>query len=736
MAKPRSRKGGAGEASKTPADPWTKLTWGELEDWAGSGAVSRGRTYQRGGRVRDLAISADGDLLATVSGTERYTTTVSLTRSREKIRPESSCTCPVGFACKHAVATVAEYLQAIADGRAVPVASEDDPRWDSLEDERADDHDEDEDDIWDDDEEEDDEDEDEVPAPRPRASMRQAKREDSPTGWDGKIERHIREKTQTELADLAWSLVRRFPEVYQEFRERIALQQGDIAQLLGQTRREITRVTSDTAWSNRWDGSGYIPDYSPIRNRFERLLELGYPDEVVALGREFIAKGFKQVAEAEDEEGETAGAFAECLPVIFRAALRSSLSPAERLLLAIETEMADDIDTVGEATEVIFNADYEPKDWSSVADTLADRLAAMPAPGAGTDRFSRNYGRDGLTSWIGEALGEAGRDDEVGALYESEARITGSYERLVNYQLEARRFDDAERWAKEGIAATHEKSPGISTHLAAKLAEIAKGRKQWDVVAAHAAIRFLDHPGPSSFDELMKAAKKARVEPKVRELALRFLETGIAPIQAASSPKPAEPARMKTAKAKSRAVPSPPAPVAMPARPRVDPDWPLPVPDELVPLLGRRNAYDQGPRPRLDVLLEMAIAAKKPEEVLHWYDRMNPTQPRPGVYSHAGGYADRVAEAVGDSHPERALEIYTTALNAQLPKADFSAYENAARYLRKLRPIYDLLGRPDDWKALVASIREKYRNRPRFMEILDRLDGRTILASTRPKPKV
>jgi hypothetical protein len=48
-----------------------------------------------------------------------------------------------------------------------------------------------------------------------------------------------------------------------------------------------------------------------------------------------------------------------------------------------------------------------------------------------------------------------------------------------------------------------------------------------------------------------------------------------------------------------------------------------------------------------------------------------------------------------------------------------------------MRPIYEALGRLDEWTALVSSIREKYRNRPRFMEQLDALDGRTIVDSVR-----
>jgi hypothetical protein len=53
--------------------------------------------------------------------------------------------------------------------------------------------------------------------------------------------------------------------------------------------------------------------------------------------------------------------------------------------------------------------------------------------------------------------------------------------------------------------------------------------------------------------------------------------------------------------------------------------------------------------------------------------------------------------------------------------------------LRKLRPLYEALNRSSEWTALVGSIREKYRNRPRFMELLDGLDGRSIVQAARTR---
>ena len=50
-----------------------------------------------------------------------------------------------------------------------------------------------------------------------------------------------------------------------------------------------------------------------------------------------------------------------------------------------------------------------------------------------------------------------------------------------------------------------------------------------------------------------------------------------------------------------------------------------------------------------------------------------------------------------------------------------------AAYLKKMRPILKSLDRSWEWNELVTEIRTNYRNRPRFMEILDRLESLPIL---------
>jgi uncharacterized Zn finger protein len=99
----------------------------------------------------------------------------------------------------------------------------------------------------------------------------------------------------------------------------------------------------------------------------------------------------------------------------------------------------------------------------------------------------------------------------------------------------------------------------------------------------------------------------------------------------------------------------------------------------------------------------------------------------------SGGYGDQVAAAVTESHPERSLAIYRQRVDDHLPHASASAYEAVAGYLRKMRPILQSLHREVEWNGLLADIRLRYKNRPKFMEILDKLDPRPIVEQKRDR---
>jgi len=576
---------------------WSSLSWVEVDRWAGSRSVSRGRAYHRRGRVRDLALAEDGRLLATVLGTDRYVTSVGLAPGDEGSRRlQSTCTCPVGFdGCKHAVAVVITFLEALAGQKNVPAARRDDPRWAKLTRQASntdDDFGEEPESDFDDSPPEDADDsafEDEssrtdpVRQPDSAADRPRGKRR-TRAEWDARIRAHLCQKSQAELVELACSLVKRFPELREEFQERIALAEGDAGRLVNQARRELHAITAEAGWRNHWTGEGHTPDYARLKQKLERLVEGGHYDHVLELGCDLIRRGMRQIEESHDE-GETAMAISDCLPVMFDALMRSNRPAPDKILFAIDTHLRDEYDVIGTAANTILDAQWQPANWSAVADHLAERLKNTPR-GKNADDFTRNYQRDRVSAWLVQALERADRNDELLAVYEAEARATGSYQRLVEYLLREGRLDDAERWAREGIEKADAKWPGLAMNLRKCLCELARRRQQWDLVAAHAAHAFFERPSVQCFQELAAAAGKAKCADRVRAAALEFLESGVSPIRIASGGKGA-------------------------TRVTVDPAWPLPAPDYLAPAAPIGAGVGSAPRPHYDVLLEMAMAREK-----------------------------------------------------------------------------------------------------------------------------
>src|SRR5262249_48597843 len=134
------------------------------------------------------------------------------------------------------------------------------------------------------------------------------------------------------------------------------------------------------------------------------------------------------------------------------------------------------------------------------------------------------------------------------------------------------------------------------------------------------------------------------------------------------------------------------------------------------------------PQTHLDVLMDLAIAEKRPDDVLRWYDRLRENRRGAGF----GWYgmntsAERVADAVAEKHPDRALEIYRDLAEGQIARPSPSAYEEAARPLRKTKALLRRLNRAAEWTQYLAKLREENRRKRRLMEVLDRLEGRPII---------
>jgi uncharacterized Zn finger protein len=625
------------------ADPFADLTWDDLEQWAGGKIVSRGERYQRQGRVSELAVTSDGGLVAWVSGTEQYATKVVM---EEEGLPNSVCTCPYAINCKHGVAVVLEYLEQIGEDRRIPQASEGDERLVLLEGRGGD-------------------------------QMFEEGESGLPEPVRLEIEPFLQEKSKAQLVELLLEIAEQHPDIAQDLVDRQQILSGSTKKLVARLRKEIREVGAEPGWQRHWSGAGYTPDYSGIRQKLSALLEAGHPDEVLDLGRELMIVGLRQ-AEESDDEGETADQVASCMPVIVEALDRSSLSPAAKLAWAVEAVLKDPFEICSDFVEYLGRR--HPKEaWNTLVDQLLTQLKTFARSGS-ADEFSRNYARDQLSDWAIYALQHAGRSDEIIPLCEAEAHKTGSYERLVGRLIHKHRYEDAERWIREGIRATEKKLPGISQSLRNRLKTIRASQKDLPTLAALEVDEFVRSPSHQALADCEKASRDLGVWPSVRAHLLTYLESGVLPWRQEG--------------------------------------WPLPPTGLDAPERTPRQTF-----PLIEELIDIAIYEKDPERVLYWYDHRPQSR-----FGWVWVNEDRVAEAIEAYAPDRAVTIWKSKAESLIAQVSPGAYEEAARYLRKAGAVLVREGRQQEWARYLQELKETHARKRRLIEVLDRLTRKPILA--------
>jgi uncharacterized Zn finger protein len=110
-------------------------------------------------------------------------------------------------------------------------------------------------------------------------------------------------------------------------------------------------------------------------------------------------------------------------------------------------------------------------------------------------------------------------------------------------------------------------------------------------------------------------------------------------------------------------------------------------------------------------LLDIALAEKKPDDVVKWYDR-------PGTRERAGYFADslddKAAHAISQAYPDRAVKIWKRLADAETATTKVSAYPIAARYLRSVKETFVREKRGGEWNEYLEQLLEKNRYKLKF----------------------
>ena len=635
------------------------MTFDGLSYWAGETILNRGKSYVK--RVDQLSRTEDNTLVAWVTGSERYATSV---RVEEEGDFEYVCTCPYSWGpCKHAVAVILAAVEYVKRKQAIHLLDEDNDLREAL-------YGDSEEDEWIDDEWEDDD------SLHPSMSRR--------TKAQAKVVKLLGDKSRDELLGLLIDLSGRFPDVRQHIVESEQLASGQVDKLVRALRSEISELTAEPAWYNHWRGEGSLPDYSHVEEQLRALADQGHADAVLQLGAELWIKGNAQV-EQSDDEGETAMAVATCLETVLTALPQSSLSPPEQLLWVIDRVLEDEFSLLDSADKLLKRRGYNRAHWREVAGTLETRLQAMSKPR--TASFSDRYRRERLLDLLLDAYGRAGWKDRIIPRLEDEADACLCYARLVDVLSAAGEKDRARHWCIRGYVHTVDNAPGIASSLQERLRTMAQKERRHDLVATYRAQDFFAQPSSTSYNELRKAAEKAKCWPAIRTAALYYLETGQRPAPS-------------NQKGKCSA-------------------WPLPSPEVEPPTIRKRGGHQ--PSPDLTTLIDIAITEKRTDDVVDLYQRLRKTK-------RWGWETDKtVAQAVADTHPDLALGIWQDIVDGLIGQVKPKAYEEAAVYLRFMKKVYTRNNRLEDWRGLLEGLRRKHKAKRRLMGVLDTLSRKKLV---------
>ena len=464
------------------ADLFRALKWSDIEEWAGSKTISKGKDYQLTGRVKVLKRTPEGGLLAMVRGRRDYFTEVSL----ENGELSSICTCPVGLDCKHGVATVLEYIDTLKQGKEVPVLSEGDPLL-----------------------------------IRARSKHEETETFESLKTKSSRppLREWLEELNKEELINILVEFSGKSLVLGSYLRDRQDLETENIAGITGSVYSELDMLWEEAQEYDPWSYESTPPNFSNVQTRMKILFDKEHYDELVNIGKEIMNR-YEDIVEY-DQEGEIAMEISGCMSIVFEALSGSTRPAHERMFDAFELELKDDYEIIGE--HAFWEEEFSSEEWKNFAEILKTRLHEIDE---GHFPDYSEWDRDFVVGQLAGALQNADLFEEAVLLCEREAEEMGRYVRLVEMLLESGQKEKAEEWIYRGIRKTQEEKPGIADQLRRNLLEIKEKDGDLLFAAALLAEEFFRNPELSSYLNMREAAEKAGVWQKIKEKAHGYLEEG------------------------------------------------------------------------------------------------------------------------------------------------------------------------------------------------------------------
>ncbi|MBI9073929.1 MAG: hypothetical protein JEZ02_00865 [Desulfatibacillum sp.] len=461
-------------------------------------------------------------------------------------------------------------------------------------------------------------------------------------------------------------------DLYHAVKDFMELDSGDPARITALLVKQIAEIVD--GFEDLWDFGALSSEIITIQYTMEKLLEMGEADAVVREGMA-LWQAQESIIAMEDDD-ELSFLLEDCLAVFMEAALRSSMSSRDRLVWLIHKFLEDDYGLLVKCYPILDKEGFTQEDWAFAASAITDRMAAG-AGESGKHGSADPYRTERLLDWLAQALEKSGAGGIEDAL-EQAAKASGEYDRLVEHYEVAGNLEKTRQWA---ICAFNEKKdsrPSSAWPMFNKLVSIAEKQKDFKQVAALMVEKFFFRPDMDSFQAIKEIAGKLNTWASVQQGLLAFLETGI-------------PSQDLFGESGSRPLPEP---------------WVTPP----------KNTNWQADFPYYRLLIQLLVLEERPDDALMAYRR----------YEKLGGQGPLdsglfLAQALEDSHPRFAVEIFRPRAEAFINEKKSKSYMMAGKLLEKVKNAYRRLGEEEEWEAYHQDLYQQNKRKIRLVEVLQSL---------------
>jgi len=576
----------------------------------------------------------------------------------------SVCTCPVGHDCKHGVAAILEYLELAEQGEEVPCASE----VDSL-------------------------------VARARQGRTGA---ENPSIYENEgfsaltLREYLQHLTKKELIEILVAFAEKDTMLGKYLKERQSLATEDVEEIIGGVYSELDELLEEIGDPEYQGYESDTPDFLDIQVGLESLLDAGHPDELLDIGKELMDR-YEKIADY-DEEGEIGTKISFCMDVVFEALARLSLPAHEKMLYMLEIELRDNYNILNEYT--FWEKNFAPAEWKRFAEALKIKLDE--ADRQENPLYSSFWQRDYAVDRLIDALEKAGLSEEIIPICESEAEKTGNYVRLVRVLLDSGQKEKAEEWIYRGIKEVGEHEPEIAHQLWQILLEIKEKEEDWLFVAALEMEEFFRSLDMANYSGMREAARKARKWQEIREAVHKYLRNGEFPV-----------GQVKTGQAEDK---------------KIEEQEKLSILPGVLPGTGllETGSLKKVKPPVFDLLIKIAIQEGNSDEAVHWYEELEKRGEEAEGYRHLISESE-IANAVKETYPEIALEIWKRLAERLISETKVGSYEEASAYFRKIKETLEASGKKKEWETYLVEIKEANKRKKKLMEILDMLGEDRII---------